>query len=158
MLVPPNRKLHVETAPNARTFANKPVFLLDTRHVDGSNSRPIPFEAMENWLLSHGFSVRQRYDSATELVKDDMEAFLANDHGELGMLDLTFTLSRHNPNRWEAWYAVVIELCATWHLGLADAKHETTVGPSDFTRLLEETPSWRDFQRAFGWPSITQSK
>jgi len=153
-LLAPGWRQVVEISPRARTFGGIPVRI--TRAVREENGRAgeVPTEAVRRWLEQHGFVLREQGKGVCKLERDDVLAELYDKDGELAELELTFTLSRDAPTRWEAWQAFVRELCAAWGLRLADwAAGGKLVGPEELLRLLSQTVSWQDFQAHFGWPT-----
>jgi hypothetical protein len=107
------------------------------------------------WLEERGFQAAERSATHGRWVRDEIEAFLAAEGGALAELTLSFTLSRDAFTRREAWQQFVHDLCGTWGLMLAGgAAPEGKVAAGEFFRLLAETPAWREFQEAYGWPPL----
>lgn len=152
-LLPPRWKQVVTPSPRGRTAAGGPVHITRPVRTEGDAGPALRLADVCDWLAKHGFHIAERSASSVCLRWQDVEVFLAVEGEEVAEIVLTFTLDRHAFPRRESWEQFLRDLCAAWPLALADAgRPGERLASSEFGRLLEETPAWREFRETFGWP------
>jgi hypothetical protein len=156
-LLAPNWRQFVEEIPSTKTMEGRSLRLLDAVAQDSTEGQRIDAEAVKGWLQERGFRLEEDDADSARLTREDIEAFLEVEDGELAQIVLTFTLAPDSPSRWERWKELVEDLSEAWHLSLADTEHGTKLGVSELFRLLSETIAWREFERNFGWPTIASA-
>jgi len=157
MLFPPRWRPRTEEAPRGRTANGAPVRLVYSERSESSVGVVVDPQTVSAWLQERGFEIRGRFAHHPTLGLEDIELDLFSTDGELSHVDLTFSLSKQSPDRWEAWRSFVTEFCNAWKLELGDTEHDIKVGPGELFRLLASHPSWKDFQQAFAWPSAVRT-
>lgn len=150
-LLPPRWKQVVTASPRARTAAGGSVHIARSVRTEDGTGPTVGVAAVCSWLEERAFRSAERSPSFVSLRRQDVEVFIGVEGEEVAEIVLTFTLDRNSPLRREAWQQFTCDLCAAWPLALADGTRPgERLPPGEFTRLLGETPAWREFQEAFG--------
>src|SRR5262249_43456467 len=127
MLFPPRWHPRTEEAPRGRTANSAPVRLVYSERDEKSAGVIVDPQTVAAWLRARGFENRQRFVQHPTLGREDVGVDLYSQNGELSHLELTFSLSKQSPDRWEAWRSFVTELCNAWKLELGDTEHDIKV-------------------------------
>ena len=154
-MFPPRWRPRTEIAQRRQANGN-PLYILRCERDEAIVADVIEAESVAGWLRERGFELRRRSAKSATLGRDDIEVDLFTEEAELSQVELTFSLSKESPGRWETWKTFVDEFCDAWKLELA-ADHDRKVKASELIRLLATHPSWQDFQQAYAWPSAVQT-
>jgi hypothetical protein len=151
-LLPPNWIQRVEEVPGTRTMEGRPIQLVHAIPQAGAAGQRIDAKMVRDQLQTKEFSLLDYDADRGFLSRQDIEAFLQIENGELAQLVLTFRMAADSPSHWRIWKELVDDLCATWGLRLVDPQHGNIVGSTDLFRILSSTIAWREFARNFNWP------
>ena len=155
-LVPAGRKIVTELDLAARTTAGDPVAILHTIPDTDSAAQSLDQGAMQRRLEQEGFDVSQHGESFLRMKKGEIEAFIGIEHGVVSEVIVTFTLNRSSPSRAPDWQRLICHLVESDALALVDRTTQQRVGGDEFLRVLTDSPAWRQFAKAHGWPEIAR--
>ena len=156
-LVPAGRKIVAERdLAGAPPEATRSRFSIPFRTRILLRSRLIREPCMRR-LEAHGFEVLQRGQSFVRMKKGEIETFLEIEDGVVSEVIVTFTLNRSSPLRAPDWQRLISHLVQPDGLALFDRTTQQRVGGDEFLRLLTESPAWKQFAEAHGWPEIVRA-
>jgi hypothetical protein len=156
-LVPTGRKIVAERDLTARTTEGNAVAILHSVPDNISAAQPLDQEAALRRLEAHGFGVLQRGQSFVRMKKGEIEAFVAIEDGVVSEVIVTFTLNRSSPLLAPDWQHLISHLVQPDGLALFDRTARQRVGSDVFLRLLTESPAWKQFAEAYGWPELVRA-
>ena len=91
------------------------------------------------------------------MKKGEIETFVAIEDGLVSEVIVTFTLNRSSPLRAPDWQHLISQLVQSDGLAFFDRSTQQRVGGDVFLRLLTESPAWKQFAEAHGWPEIVRA-
>ena len=108
-------------------------------------------------LEANGFDVLLREQSFVRMKKGEIETFVGIEDGVVSEIIVTFTLNRSSPLQAPGWQRLISHLVQPAGLALFDRTTQQRVGSDVFLQLLTQSPAWKQFAEAYGWPEIVRA-